>query len=78
MWQLYNASAQDIIAQREAEAEAIRIERLVSRGVDPFADEPYQPGALRRGAATFALAVSRRAGMLARSLDAGIARRPSR
>ena len=78
MWQLYNASAQDMIAQREGEAEAIRIERLVSRGIDPFAEEPSQPGGLRRGAAILAFAVSRWADTLARSLDAGVARRPSR
>jgi hypothetical protein len=78
MWQLYNATAQDLIAQREAELEAIRIERLVSRGLDPFADGPGQPGLLRRAAAVAALAVSRRADVLARSLDAGVAHRASR
>ena len=78
MWQLYNASAQDLIAEREAELEAIRIERLVSRGIDPFADAPSQPGLLRRVAAVAALAVSRRADTLARSLDAGVSHRASR
>ena len=78
MWHLYNFTAQALIAEREAELEAIRIERLVSRGIDPFADGPGRPGLLRRVAAVAALAVSRRADILARSLDAGVSHQVGR
>jgi hypothetical protein len=78
MWQLYQAEAHDLIAAREAEAEAIRIERLVSQGIDPFGDGTGRPGPVRRAAASIALAVSRRAAFVARSLDSGISHRASR
>jgi hypothetical protein len=78
MWQLYQAEVQDILAAREAEAEAVRIERLVSQGIDPFAGRSGRPGLVRRAAAALAAAVSRRADILARSLDAEVAGRASR
>ena len=73
MLHFYHATAQDLIAARDHEAEAIRIERLVSRGEDPYDVLPAGPGPVRRAAAAFALAVSRRAGDVARSLDSGVA-----
>lgn len=78
MWQLYQAEAHDLIAAREAEAEAIRIERLVSQGIDPFGDATGRPGVIRRSAASIALAVSRGADRVARSLDSGNPYRASR
>ena len=78
MLHLYHVTAQDLIADREHEAEAIRIERLVSRGVDPYDVLPAGPGPVRRAAAALALAISRWAGNVARSLDASVAQRAAR
>lgn len=78
MWQLYHVTAQDLIAAREHEAEAIRIERLVSRGEDPYDVLPAGPGTARRAAAAFAIALSRWAEDVARSLDAGVVGRAAR
>lgn len=78
MWQLYHVTAQDLTAAREHEAEAIRIERLVSRGQDPYDVLPAGPGPIRRAAAAFAIALSRRAEDVARALDAGTVSRVAR
>lgn len=73
MWLLYQLTAQDLIAEREHELEALRIERLVSRGIDPGSS--IGPGRMRRAAAGLARAISRRADDLARSLDREVAYR---